>query len=73
MTAASAYVTWGILPRLRRAALRQSRHLAVGAQQQTGTDGAEMQRLQRQEALLLHLNLLLGVAILALTALARAS
>jgi uncharacterized membrane protein len=67
MAAASAYLSWGVLPALRRAALRQARHLAADNQPQ------ELQRLQQQEALLLRLNLLLGVVILAVTALARAS
>ncbi len=73
MTAASAYLTWGVLPALRRAALRQSRHVAEDTQPQASPGGAELQRLQRREAILLRLNLLLGVIILALTALARAS
>jgi uncharacterized membrane protein len=63
MTALSAYLTWGILPRLRRAALRQARQ----------PDGAQLVDLQRQEARLLRFNLVLSVVILALTALARAS
>jgi uncharacterized membrane protein len=76
LTAASAYLTWGVLPALRRAALRQARLRPADAQPQAdaaNTAGAEMQRLQRRESLLLRLNLLLGVVILALTALARAS
>jgi len=59
MTIASAYLTWGVLPDLRRAALRRNE--------------AEAQHLQQREALLLRLNLFLGVVILALTALARSS
>lgn len=73
MTASSAYLTWGILPALRRAALRQARHQTEGIQPSASAAGAELQRLQRREALLLRLNLLLGVVILALTALARAA
>ena len=69
MTASSAYLTWGILPALRRAAMRHARRQSGAANEAD----AEMQRLQRREALLLRLNLLLGVVILALTALARAS
>jgi uncharacterized membrane protein len=64
LTASSAVLTWGILPRLRRAALRTAHNLLT-------TD--ELERLQRQERRLLQLNLLLGVVILALTALARVS
>jgi uncharacterized membrane protein len=63
MTGVSAYLTWGILPRLRRAALRQSRGLEV----------PEASRLQRQETLLIRLNLVLATLVLALTAIARAS
>lgn len=63
MTALSAYLTWGILPRLRRAALLQMRQ----------PDGAQVLELQQQETRLLRLNLVLSVAVLALTALARAS
>lgn len=59
MTIASTYLTWGILPDLRRAALRRNE--------------AEAQHLHQREALLLRLNLFLGVVILALTALARSS
>jgi uncharacterized membrane protein len=73
MTAASAYLTWGVLPALRRAALRQARLRSVGTQPQGGAANAELERLHYREALLLRLNLLLGVVILALTALARAS
>jgi uncharacterized membrane protein len=60
---ASATLTWGILPRLSRAALRRSRN----------PEGTEVNALQQQELRLLRLNLILSVVILALTALARAS
>jgi uncharacterized membrane protein len=76
MTASSAYLTWGVLPALRRTALRQARLLAADSRPQESAAiaaSAELQRLQSREALLLRLNLLLGVVILALTALARAS
>jgi uncharacterized membrane protein len=63
MTAISAYLTWGLLPALRRAALLQARGQAAA--------GAE--RMRGQELLLLRLNLILGFLVLALTALARAS
>lgn len=63
MTGVSAYLTWGILPRLQRVALRQSR----------GLEAPEASRLQRQETWLIRLNLVLGVLILALTAIARVS
>jgi len=61
MIALSAYLTWGLLPALRRAALRQAK------------DPAEANRLERRNLRLLRLNLLLSLLILALTALARAA
>jgi len=76
MTGLSAYLTWGVLPALRRAALRQlrdARQTADENQMHANTANAELQRLKSREALLLRLNLFLGVIILALTALARAS
>jgi hypothetical protein len=59
-------MTWMLLPQLRRLTLRQAR----------GVDSENCQvarRLRRQETWLLRLNLVLGVSVLALTALARAS
>jgi uncharacterized membrane protein len=61
MILVSAYMTWSILPELRRNALRQ-------AQGQEVDD-----RLERRSVLLLNINLGLAVVILALTAIARAS
>jgi uncharacterized membrane protein len=63
MTALSAWMTWGVLPGLRRAALRQA----------GGLPDAAGEMLRRQEERLLRLNLILSALILALTALARAS
>ena len=63
MVGVSAYLTWGIMPRLQRAALLASR----------GHETPEAQNWQRQERMLLWLNLVLGVLVLALTSLARAS
>jgi uncharacterized membrane protein len=63
MAGVSVYMTWGILPRLQRVALRQAR----------GMDAPEAVVLQRQEAFLLRLNLALGVIVLGLTAIARVS
>ena len=63
MIGISAYLTWGLMPKLGRAALRQAH----------GQDTPEAQSLHRQEALLLRLNLILALFILALTSLARAS
>jgi putative copper export protein len=61
MILVSAYMTWSVLPALRRNALRQSQGQVVDTQ------------LERRSVLLLNLNLALAVIILALTALARAS
>lgn len=66
LTGASAYVTWGLLPKLQRLALRASTPGGAGRL-------AEVEGLQRQENRLLRLNLVLALVILALTALARAS
>jgi hypothetical protein len=63
MVAVSAYLTWGLIPRLQRAALL----LARGG----GTDS--LPDLQKQEALLTRVNLTLGIVVLALTAIARVS
>jgi len=61
MTALSAYLTWGLLPAMRRAVLRQAK------------DPVEARRLERRNLALLRLNLILSFIILALTALARVS
>ena len=64
MIAISAYFTWGLLPALRRLALRLSQ----------GKGNAEEQaRLQRRNTWLLRLNLALSVVVLARTALARSA
>lgn len=63
MIAVSGYLTWSALPELGRAALRRARGLA--------SDPGEVERLFRKHGLLLRINLLLGLAVLGLTALAR--
>jgi uncharacterized membrane protein len=63
MTLVSAYLTWGLMPALQRNALLQARGKPV-----VGTE-----RLHNRELLLLRLNLILGILVLALTALARTS
>ncbi|MFN2194792.1 MAG: CopD family protein [Anaerolineales bacterium] len=63
MIAVNAAVTWVVLPGLRRVALKR----------QKGLEAPEEARLQRQELLLLRTNLVLGMVILGLTALARVS
>lgn len=63
MIGVSAWVTWGIMPRLERAALLASRGQAT----------PQAQSWQRQERTLLWVNLILGIVVLALTAVARAS
>ena len=61
MVGASAYLTWGVLPSLRRVALLQAK----------GKDAPEAERLRRQNALLLRVELILAIVVLALTAFAR--
>jgi uncharacterized membrane protein len=63
MIALSAWISWGILPGLRRAALRLSE----------GKASPQIEALHQQEALLVRLNLLLAVVVLLFTALARAA
>lgn len=63
MVAVSAYLTWGLMPRLQRIALRRAH----------GQEVPESQVLQNQEIWLMRANLILGILVLALTALARAS
>ena len=63
MIAVSAYLTWGVLPGLRRIAMKQAKGIVTESGEQ----------LQRRETLLLRINLILGILILGLTALARAA
>lgn len=63
MLAVSAYLTWSLLPALRRAALQRGK---------AALDGSS-EALIRREIWLLRLNFALGVVILGLTALARVS
>lgn len=63
MVALSAWMTWGVLPALRRAALQRA----------MGKPASQTEALQRRELLLLRLNLVLGGLVLMLTAIARAS
>jgi len=63
MIAVSAYLTWGVLPQMRRQALRLARRL----------EAAETVRWQQWNRRLLQINFVLAVVILALTALARVS
>jgi uncharacterized membrane protein len=64
MIAISAYLSWGLFPKIRRTAMRLA---------QSNEHSGEADRLQRQNKQLLHLNLILAVLVLALTAIARAS
>ena len=67
MLGISAYLTWGLFPKLRRLALQQARGLENPA-------ALEIQsKLLRQESRLVWANLTLGVLVLLLTAIARAS
>lgn len=65
MVLSSAYITWGLTPKLQRLALLQ----AAGRQ----SDPANAGRLRRQETLFFRLNLGLSVLVLLLTAFARAA
>jgi uncharacterized membrane protein len=63
MVLVSGYLTWGLLPALRRVALRRA----------SGKETPELESLQKREIFLLRLNLLLGGCVLLLTALARSA
>jgi uncharacterized membrane protein len=65
MVVVSAYLTWGVIPRLRRAVLFRSKM----PQGRVGEDLAPILRTNRR---LVYLNLFLGVIVLAFTAIARA-
>ena len=72
MAGLAGYLSWGLLPRLRRLALRQA--LAhMGAGHEDAALAEQMAGLQRQETFLLRLNLVLGIVVLALTAIARSA
>lgn len=62
MVVVSAIQTWEVLPAIRRGLMRAEK-----------ADPAELARLQRNETLLLRINLILAMLILAATALARVS
>jgi uncharacterized membrane protein len=63
MIVVSAYLTWGIFPSLGRIALMRAK----------GIDTEDAEKLQKRETFLLRINLVLGILILGLTSLARAS
>ncbi|HBX70273.1 MAG TPA: hypothetical protein DEH25_13075 [Chloroflexi bacterium] len=63
MLVVSSYITWGLLPALRRAALLKSH----------GKEAADLESLQKREIFLLRLNFFLGVFVLLLTAIARST
>lgn len=74
MTCISAYLTWVLLPKMRRLALQRAlsreQMLSPDDQQQVSLYEIET-RILRQEAYLLRLNLFLGILVLAMTAIAR--
>lgn len=63
MVIVSGYITWGLLPALRRAAILQA----------SGKDVPDGETLKKRELFLLRLNLILGVLVLLLTAIARSA
>ena len=63
MVLVSGYITWGLLPALRRAAILQAR----------STEAPKAKKLQKREVFLLRLNLILGIFVLLLTAIARSA
>jgi len=67
MAGLSAYMTWILLPEIRRVNLRQT-HASVENEL-----GGQAESLSRRERRLLRLNLALGLLVLGLTALARSA
>lgn len=65
MVLVSGYLTWGLMPSLRRMALKRSVGLAV--------EDAQVLALQKREEVLLKINLGLSVLVLLFTAAARAA
>jgi hypothetical protein len=63
MVVISGYITWGLLPALKRAVLLQAH----------GKEARDTQTLQNRERFLLRLNLILGILVLLLTAIARSA
>ena len=61
MVAISGYVTWGLMPALRRAALLQTR----------GKPAPDLEKLQNRNIRLMQINLVYGIVVLLLTAVAR--
>jgi uncharacterized membrane protein len=64
MIGISAYLTWGVFPRIRRNAMLQAKGLQ---------DDGKARNILKWNTRLVFLNLLLGAVVLALTALARVS
>lgn len=65
MVTVSAYLTWGVMPALRRLSFKRAAGLTV--------DDAEQRMLQRRESRILTVNLVLSIVVLLLTAIARAA
>jgi uncharacterized membrane protein len=63
MVLVSGYITWGLMPALRRAALLKAH----------GKESPYITTLQKRETFLLRLNLILGILVLLLTAIARSA
>jgi uncharacterized membrane protein len=63
MVVISGYITWGLMPRLRRTALLHSR----------GKNAQDLKLLQRRFTRFMQVNMILGVIVLLLTAIARST
>ena len=63
MVLISGYVTWGLMPALRRAAILQAQE----------KETPEIEKLQRREISLMQINLILGGLVLLFTAVARSA
>ena len=73
MIGVSIYITWGILPQLRRIALLRAKNLAQQSEEKQAQFLKQEESILLQETNLLRINLILGILVLALTAIARAA
>ena len=73
MIGVSAWSTWGVLPALRREAMRAAGRSAAAVNATAANAAPADSQLQQRSLRLLRLNLALSVIVLALTALARVS
>ena len=73
MVLITAYITWSVTPELERVMLRNARKQRSNDDQTDGAQLDQTRKITRRATLLLSVNLILGISVLGLTALARVS